>query len=216
MRPGTAPQLARALVISSSQVWNLLAIQSFASASFRKPEISSKLPSCQVARTVQDSLSPCAECRTCRDGSVLLISLQRGRRSRCARSGCLFLSPDHGLPRTFRYQRTNEPPVPLPRPPEDRQKTASCHCQPEPIIQQGLDCIVAIFALHRRRPRDPRHRRRDGRRGAPPHRRCRRREAGREARMHAGLFPAVYPWSGRSERLMRVTIPSQARATSCG
>jgi hypothetical protein len=31
----------------------------------------------------------------------------------------------------------------------------------------------------------------------------------------AGMM-AVYPSSGRSERLMRVTIPSQARATSCG
>src|SRR5882762_9566738 len=72
---GRFSQPARALPISSTQVGNLLVIQSFASTSLWNPEISSKAPSSQVARTAQVSAEDVSECRIWRTGSFVMIAL---------------------------------------------------------------------------------------------------------------------------------------------
>src|ERR1700704_3324531 len=72
---GRFSQPARALPISSTQIGNLLVIQSFASTSLWNPEISSKAPSSQVARTAQVSAEDVSECRIWRTGSFVMIAL---------------------------------------------------------------------------------------------------------------------------------------------
>src|SRR5712672_1917018 len=72
---GRFSQPARALPISSTQIGNLLVIQSFASTSLWNPEISSKAPSSQVARTAQVSAEDVSECRIWRAGSFVMIAL---------------------------------------------------------------------------------------------------------------------------------------------
>src|SRR5467141_3896361 len=72
---GRFSQPARALPISSTQIGNLLVIQSFASTSLWNPEISSKAPSVQVARTAQVLAVAVSQCRIWRAGSLVMIAL---------------------------------------------------------------------------------------------------------------------------------------------